>query len=914
MADEVDVKIRADATQANDAMTQFADAANDSTSQVKGALTSLGTRATETATRFRDALDEMSLSARERGAQIKESLESIEQKLNAVHKTFSLIAEVAVAGALGEWAIEQVRKIGEMGEALEHASQETGIAIDKLQEFIYAGQTVGISADQMQTAMGFLSRRIAEARGGSIQAEAAFRLLGISMRDLQSLSLDQVYQRIAKAMAEHANGAEKTALVMQVFGRNARELVPLLNEMGEHYGELAQRAHEVGAVTDTETVEAMARLGMHMNELKADIGAAASTFGGQLAGAFDLLVTSIDELITKSDALKLTFHLIGEVLKGFIVIVSGLIVGLYQLAEITFSVGEASWDALHGRFSKALEDVETHFHNAAKAGSDYIAQVQKIYGFGEHAPSEPKPPTQKFGVIPHGSGSARGEAAVQAAIAAARLAELKEQYAEEARANQDAYRAGNLDLAQYYAERLRIEQDGLKAEMGAKRAEFQATRAIKPQDANEALQLKAKLITINGQLAVLDQKYADSAIRNAREYALALREQNDQLTKIAAQKTFSLGTQTIAQEKAMLDERFALHQVSKKQEIASEVDLENQRFELQRAELEKEKAIAQQYALNKPAELAKVNAQIEESEAEHQTKMAELAAQGAEEQAKYQTESVQSVNEAFSTMFENIAEGHQTLRKTLMDFFNDIDRQISRIVAKSLTEKMFGPGTEGGGFFQSIMGRMFGGQGTAPPATTGASTTSLVGLGGSMSSNVSDWMKGAGLGASGQISAGQLTAATMTVATIPNATVANMTVANMVAPGGGGGGGGMGDAIGSLMGGSGGSNAYGFSLEGTGAEMSAADTAGGMALPAGLGGVGSGIAMYAQGTNYVPETQLAILHRGEAVVPSRYNRPTPAALNVTNNFALGQVTDLRTQSQVATLAAATIGRAARRNG
>lgn len=916
MADEVDVKIRADSSQAQASMNQFADAANDSTSEVKSALASLGARAAETARGFHSSIDSMALSAKEGGAQIKESLESIEQRLNSIHKTFALLGEIAVAGAIGDWAIEQAKSIGEYGEALSNASKETGIATDELQKLGYIGQITGLSTQEMQTAMGILSRRMAEAQGGSKQAAEALAMVGLKAADLKNLSLDQVMQRIAQSFKEHADGANKAALSMQLFGRSGRQLIPTLDEGAEGFKEMGDRAAEVGRVIDAQAIEQMAKLSEHMHQLGADAGAASMQFKSQLAGAVDAVVQSLDDFITKDEAGAAALKVLGEIIKGILVLLDGIIVGFRQFGDILIAVPKAALDVVHGDFVKALSEAPTAFHNAAAAGDEYIKTVERLYSTqkgGKTKPEEKARPA--FGVIQQGSGTAKGEAAVAAAIAAANLALLKEQLQEEARANQDAYKAGAIDLDQYYRERLSIEERGLKGEMAVKRAEFAQVRAIKPQDAAEALQQKAKLIIINGQLAVLDQKYADAAIRNAREYAIALREQNDALTKIAARSTLAIGTQTIAQQKALLDERFALHEVSKRQEIASEVDLENQRFELQRAELEKERAIAQQYALSKPAELANVNAQIEQAQAEHETKMTELAAQGAEEQAKYQVEAVQSVDDAFSTMFEHIAEGHESLRKIFLDFANTVQQAISKIMAKSLTEKLLGGGTGGGDLMQGFL-KMIGLGGTTAPGAAGAGgMTPLTGLGGGMSGAVGDWMKTAGLGAPGQMTTGAMTVASMTIGAIPQATVANMTVANMIAPGGGGSGGG-GDMIGSLMGaaGGGGSNAYGFSLDGTDAAMSAADTAGGMALPAGLGGVASGIAMYAQGTNYVPETQLAMLHRGEAVVPARYNKPSPSALSVTNHFQIGQATDLRTQTQIASLAAASISRAARRNG
>lgn len=904
MADELDVKIRADAGQAAGAMTQFADAANESTERTKSALSSLSAHAAQTAKHFSSSMFAMGHSAHEAGVQIKEQLESIEGAFNRIQRLFSVVGEIATLGFVGEKIKDLAHEYAEYSEQVEHSAQRTGMSTDAIQKLGYAAKQTGISQQEMMAALQHLAVVMGQAERGSKQAQAVFTALGISMKDLKNTSPEEMFYRIANAVRAHNDDFNKATVMQMAFGRQiGAQLIPLMNQGSEAIRATGDEAVRLGGVMGKDVLEEgrklssdLGRMDLVMQALKIRIAAALvpalTVFGEKMAEN----TTASDSWVSKMDAMREHSAAFAETIAN----------AAHRLMEWNRGI----WALGTFQYGAAAE----HFSNAFASAPAQATYSNEGHGHVENEGEEKKP---SFKIPAIGGGSTtKGEAAVAAAQAAAELARLKEGLQEQARANEDAYKSGAIDLRQYYTTRLDIEQSGLKDEIAAKEKEKARIEAIKPQDAAEALQLQAKLITVKAQIDVLNMKLADSGPRAAREEALALRELNDQLAKIEAQKTFSLGEQNIAQEKALLDERVALNEVSKRQEIASEVDLENQRFELQRAELEKERAIAQQYALSKPAELEKVNAQIEEAEAEHQTKMTELAAQGAEEQRKYQVESVQSVDDAFSTMFENIAEGHATLRKTLMDFFNDIDRQISRIVAKSLTEKMFGPGTEGGGFFQSIMGRMFGNEGTAPSSASGAaSTTSLMGLGGGLNKSIGDWMKGAGLGASGQITAGQLTAATMS---IPTATVANMTVANMIAPGGGGGGGGGGDLIGSLMSGANGAaggagNTYGFSLEGTSA-MSDMGSAAGMSAPAGLGGIGAGIPMYAQGTNYVPETQLAMLHRGEAVVPARYNKPTPAALNVTNNFSLGQVTDLRTQSQVATLAASTIGRAVRRNG
>lgn len=63
---------------------------------------------------------------------------------------------------------------------------------------------------------------------------------------------------------------------------------------------------------------------------------------------------------------------------------------------------------------------------------------------------------------------------------------------------------------------------------------------------------------------------------------------------------------------------------------------------------------------------------------------------------------------------------------------------------------------------------------------------------------------------------------------------------------------------------------------------------------------------YDVGTDFVPRTGPAIIHRGERIVPAAENRPGATGVTVVNNFTVQQPADRRTQEQIAALAGASI--------
>lgn len=120
--------------------------------------------------------------------------------------------------------------------------------------------------------------------------------------------------------------------------------------------------------------------------------------------------------------------------------------------------------------------------------------------------------------------------------------------------------------------------------------------------------------------------------------------------------------------------------------------------------------------------------------------------------------------------------------------------------------------------------------------------------------------------------------------------------------------------LGSAGGGFSAAGSFGFSSDVAG---SAASVAGGMMASAGTEGLSSlmGLASFDVGTPFVPNDMIAQIHRGEAIVPAHMNSPySPGNVSVSNQFVLPGGTDLRTQSQIAAMAGASISQAMRRNG
>ncbi len=186
----------------------------------------------------------------------KESLEGFAGSIAGLQKTFALLAEVATLGFIGEQVLDLGKEFGEFAEQTEIAGQKTGLSTSAIQELGFAAKMTGVSAEGMNQGLMRLSRTMANAQQGSAQAEEAFKSVGLSAEQLADMPLDQVLGKVADAFARSEDGATKSAIAMQLFGKSGTDMIPLLDKGSAGIEELRAKAQELGIVMGNDDVEA----------------------------------------------------------------------------------------------------------------------------------------------------------------------------------------------------------------------------------------------------------------------------------------------------------------------------------------------------------------------------------------------------------------------------------------------------------------------------------------------------------------------------------------------------------------------------------------------------------------------------------------------------------------------------------
>ena len=191
-------------------------------------------------------------------------------------------AAAAVTAAIGALTV----KSGQWADDINTMSKIYGIGTEELQKYSLAANLVDVSVETIAKSHIKLEKSMYSAQSGSASAIAAFDKLGVSITNADG-SLrdgDAVWQETITALGQMTNETERDALAMQVMGKSAAELNPLIEDGGETYKQLAETMAQYGLdFIDQETLDKANQFNDSLDTIKATGALAFQQLGTTLA-------------------------------------------------------------------------------------------------------------------------------------------------------------------------------------------------------------------------------------------------------------------------------------------------------------------------------------------------------------------------------------------------------------------------------------------------------------------------------------------------------------------------------------------------------------------------------------------------------------------------------------------------------
>lgn len=218
------------------------------------------------------------------------------------------------AGALAGYSlVEALRQNIDFLDSLNDMADATGSTIGKLSGLVDLAERTGTSSQVAETAVVKLNAALNDTDPDST-ASRALKAIGVSADELRKADPVDALAQVAKALAQYQDDGSKARLVQELLGKSARELAPLLKDLGE--------AGELNAKFTKEQAEEAEKFNKQLAEMRTNSAAAARAFTAELLPAVNEFLRSVrqgdlgkvlglDSLDSRVQQLISTYRLVG---------------------------------------------------------------------------------------------------------------------------------------------------------------------------------------------------------------------------------------------------------------------------------------------------------------------------------------------------------------------------------------------------------------------------------------------------------------------------------------------------------------------------------------------------------------------------------------------------------------------------
>ena len=271
---------------------------------------------------------------------MSEQFKEMGNKLTAAGQAMRGIstAAAAVTAAIGALTV----KSGKWADDMNTMSKVYSIGTKDLQKYSAAAELVDVDVETIAKSHTKLEKTMLSASKGTGASAEAFEKLGVDVTNADG-SLrkgDDVWQETIKALGQMENETERDALAMQLMGKSAAELNPLIEDGGETYKQLSETMSKYGLdFIDQETLDQANAFNDSLDTIKAVGMVAFQQLGTQLAAylapALERVVDVVGRLAAWFSNLSPRTQAIIAAIAAFVAVLAPLLIGL---GKVSFAI------------------------------------------------------------------------------------------------------------------------------------------------------------------------------------------------------------------------------------------------------------------------------------------------------------------------------------------------------------------------------------------------------------------------------------------------------------------------------------------------------------------------------------------------------------------------------------------------
>lgn len=205
-------------------------------------------------------------------------------------------AAAAVAASIGAITVKSAKWADDMNTM----SKIYNMSTQDLQKYSAAAQLVDVDVNTIAKSHQKLTKQMSSAQGGTGKSAEAFEKLGVNIlnADGSLRDADTVWQETIAALGQMENETERDAAAMQLMGKSASELNPLIEDGGETYKNFAETLDKYGLeFIDQETLNQANEFKDSIDSIKAIGTIAFQELGTQMAAYLAPAMEKVVDLV-----------------------------------------------------------------------------------------------------------------------------------------------------------------------------------------------------------------------------------------------------------------------------------------------------------------------------------------------------------------------------------------------------------------------------------------------------------------------------------------------------------------------------------------------------------------------------------------------------------------------------------------
>lgn len=310
----------------------------------------------------------------------------------AIDAIAQALATGEIAKKMGEIAkafAEITSAAADYADSVNTLSAQTGISVENVQALMYSAELVDVPVETIARSMMKTTQAMSSARQGTGAAAEAFNTLGIQVTNADGSLRDNeaVFWETVDALAAIEDPTERDALALELFGRNAMQLNPLLKAGSAGMRAYKEEAEDMGYILSEQDLsklqdldDAQVRFSNAVEGLKNSVGTAFAPTMEQANNLATEVIGMFTSFVNEHQGFVSSFGSVATAVAGVTAAFAGLKAAL-KTAQVAGLITEGTflkWSATLGAMAGPIAIVAAIMGIGITTAANYFKELEHV--------------------------------------------------------------------------------------------------------------------------------------------------------------------------------------------------------------------------------------------------------------------------------------------------------------------------------------------------------------------------------------------------------------------------------------------------------------------------------------------------------------------------------------------------------